>query len=190
MIKIKIKPKSRQNDIIQTVEREREREQQQERQEKNCCCDEIRKLRCEMETMKTEMAEIKQYLREFQKKEEIRRITDGDEAVIRGAHSSDSEFSEWINGLEMMPEDLEKLFQSKDIIDWACHFIMGDLNKKKIHPYPLCSIKDSKNDILVYDSKRWRKISDAELFTKFTDKLFKKILKTLHNGKMIIIVEY
>ena len=183
MIKIKIKPKSRQNDIIQTVEREREREQQQERQEKNCCCDEIRKLRCEMETMKTEMAEIKQYLREFQKKEEIRRITYGGEEVIRGTHSSDSEFSEWINGLEMMPEDLEKLFQSKDIIDWACHFIMGDLNKKKIHPYPLCSIKDSKNDILVYDSKRWRKISDAELFTKFTDKLFKKILKTFTQWK-------
>lgn len=186
MTKIRIKPKLRQDDIINPVERERE--QQQERQED--CCDEIRKLRCEIETMKTEMAEMKQYLREIQKKEEIRRITDGGEVGVGtrgGIHSSDfadsADFSEWVNGFEMVSEDLENLFQSKDIIDWACHFIIGNLNKKKINPYPICSIKGSKNEILVYDSKRWRKISDNELFTKLTDKLFKKILKIFTQWK-------
>ena len=131
------------------------------------------------------MAEMKQYLREIQKKEEIRRITDDSQVVIMtgGKQGDMSDFSEWINGMELVPEDLENLFQSKDIIEWACHFMMGDLNKKKIHPYPICSIKGSKNEILVYDSKRWRKISDNELFTKLTDKLFKKILKIFTQWK-------
>lgn len=174
MTKIRIKPKLRQVDIINPVERERQED----------CCDEIGKLRCEMEMMKSEMAEMKQYLREIQKKEEIRRITDDSQVVMIGGKQGDvSDFSEWINGMEMVPEDLEKMFQSKDIIEWACHFIMGDLNKKKIHPYPICSIKGSKNEILVYDSKRWRKISDNELFTKLTDKLFKKILKIFTQWK-------
>jgi len=175
MTKIRIKPKLRQVDIINPVERERQED----------CCDEIGKLRCEMEMMKSEMAEMKQYLREIQRKEEIRRITDDDSQVVMtgGKQGDMSDFSEWINGMEMVPEDLEKLFQSKDIIEWACHFIMGDLNKKKIHPYPICSIKGSKNEILVYDSKRWRKISDNELFTKLTDKLFKKILKIFTQWK-------
>jgi len=174
MTKIRIKPKLRQVDIINPVERERQED----------CCDEIGKLRCEMEMMKSEMAEMKQYLREIQKKEEIRRITDDSQVVMIGGKQGDvSDFSEWINGMEMASEDLEKLFQSKDIIEWACHFIMGDLNKKKIHPYPICSIKGSKNEILVYDSKRWRKISDNELFTKLTDKLFKKILKIFTQWK-------
>ena len=172
MTKIRIKPKLRQVDIINPVEREQRQED---------CCDEIRKLRCELEMMKSEMAEMKQYLREIQKKEEIRRITDHAEVVVHGGDVSD--FSEWINGMEMVPEDLETLFQSKDIIEWACHFIMGDLNNKKMNPYPICSIKGSKNEILVYDSKRWRKISDHELFTKVTDKLFKKILKTFTQWK-------
>lgn len=174
MTKIRIKPKLRQVDIINPVERERQED----------CCDEIGKLRCEMEMMKSEMAEMKQYLREIQKKEEIRRITDDSQVVMIGGKQGDvSDFSEWINGMEMMSEDLETLFQSKDIIEWACHFIMGDLNKKKMHPYPICSIKGSKNEILVYDSKRWRKISDNELFTKLTDKLFKKILKIFTQWK-------
>jgi Txe/YoeB family toxin of Txe-Axe toxin-antitoxin module len=175
MTKIRIKPKLRQVDIINPVERERQED----------CCDEIGKLRCEMEMMKSEMAEMKQYLREIQKKEEIRRITDGGEVEVGGigGNNSSSDFSEWINGMEMVPEDLEKMFQSKDIIDWACHFIMDDLIKKKMNPYPICSIKGSKNEILVYDSKRWRKISDNELFTKLTDKLFKKILKIFTQWK-------
>ena len=174
MTKIIIKPKLRQDDMIKSVERERQED----------CCDEIGKLRCEMEMMKSEMAEMKQYLREIHKKEEIRRITDDSQVVMIGGKQGDvSDFSEWINGMEMVPEDLETLFQSKDIIEWACHFIMGDLNKKKIHPYPICSIKGSKNEILVYDSKRWRKISDNELFTKLTDKLFKKILKIFTQWK-------
>jgi len=174
MTKIIIKPKLRQDDMIKSVERERQED----------CCDEIGKLRCEMEMMKSEIAEMKQYLREIHKKEEIRRITDDSQVVMIGGKQGDvSDFSEWINGMEMVPEDLETLFQSKDIIEWACHFIMGDLNKKKIHPYPICSIKGSKNEILVYDSKRWRKISDNELFTKLTDKLFKKILKIFTQWK-------
>lgn len=181
MTKIIIKPKLRQDDMIKSVERERQED----------CCDEIGKLRCEMEMMKSEMemmksemAEMKQYLREIHNKEEIRRITDDSQVVMIGGKQGDvSDFSEWINGMEMVPEDLETLFQSKDIIEWACHFILGDLNKKKIHPYPICSIKGSKNEILVYDSKRWRKISDNELFTKLTDKLFKKILKIFTQWK-------
>ena len=174
MTKIRIKPKLRQVDIINPVERERQED----------CCDEIGKLRCEMEMMKSEIAEMKQYLREIHKKEEIRRITDDSQVVMIGGKQGDvSDFSEWINGMEMVPEDLEKLFQSKDIIEWACHFIMGDLNKKKMNPYPICSIKGSKNEILVYDLKRWRKISDNELFTKVTDKLFKKILKIFTHWK-------
>jgi len=183
MTKIRIKPKMIQDDMIKTVEIEQE--QREEVQKKKDCCDEIRKLRCEVEMMKTEMAEMKKYLRELQKKEEVRRITDDAEVEIgtRREGLSDSDFSEWVNGFEMVPEDLEKLFQSKDIIEWACHFIMGDLNKKKMNPYPICSIKGSKNEILVYDLKRWRKISDNELFTKLTDKLFKKILKIFTQWK-------
>ncbi len=174
MTKIRIKPKLRQVDIINPVERERQED----------CCDEIRKLRCEMEMMKSEMAEMKRYLHEIQKKEEIRRITDDSQVVMIGGKQGDvSDFSEWINGMEMVSEDLEILFQSKDIIEWACHFMIGDLNKKKMNPYPICSIKGSKNEILVYDSKRWRKISDHELFTKLTDKLFKKILKIFTQWK-------
>lgn len=179
MTKIRIKPKLRHND--ETIKKPIERECEERRED---CCDEIGKLRCEMEMMKSEMAEMKQYLREIQKKEEIRRITDDSQVVMIGGKQGDvSDFSEWINGMEMMSEDLETLFQSKDIIEWACHFIMGDLNKKKMHPYPICSIKGSKNEILVYDSKRWRKISDNELFTKLTDKLFKKILKIFTQWK-------
>ena len=140
MTKIKIKPKLRQDDTIKTVEREREREREREQgqeREENCC-DEIRKLRREMETMKTEIAEMKQYLREIQKKEEIIRITDDAEVVIIGGKQGGdvSDFSEWMNGLEMVSDDLEDLFQSKDIIEWACHFIIGDLNKKKCTPIP------------------------------------------------------
>ena len=174
MTKIIIKPKLRQDDMIKSVERERQED----------CCDEIGKLRCEMEMMKSEIAEMKQYLREIHKKEEIRRITDDSQVVMIGGKQGDvSYFSEWINGMEMASEDLETLFQSKDIIEWACHFMIGDLNKKKMNPYPICSIKGSKNEILVYDSKRWRKISDHELFTKLTDKLFKKILKIFTQWK-------
>lgn len=186
MTKIRIKPKMIQDDMIKTVEIEKEERQQQRGERQEDCCDEIRKLRCEVEMMKSEMAEMKQYLREIQKKEEIIRITDDSQVAMIGKGEmtqNSSDFSEWMNGMEMVPEDLENLFQSKDIIEWACHFIMGDLNKKKMNPYPICSIKGSKNEILVYDLKRWRKVSDNELFTKLTDKLFKKILKIFTQWK-------
>jgi|LakMenEpi03Aug12_release.lakeMendotaPanAssembly.Ray.scaffolds.fasta_scaffold133159_4 hypothetical protein len=185
MTKIKIKPKSTPRVVdIESIKREErvEREQQQD------YCDEITKLRSEMEIMKMEMAEMKQYFRLIQNKEE-RRISCDSQVEMRTGRlgeeqlQNSSDFSEWMNELEMTYEDLENLFQSKDIIDWACHFIISDLNKKKKIPYPICSIKGSKNEILVYDSKRWRKISDNELFTKLTDKLFKKILKIFTQWK-------
>lgn len=185
MTKIKIKPKSTPRVVdIESIKREErvEREQQQD------YCDEIKKLRSEMEIMKMEMAEMKQYFRLIQEKEERRISCDSQVEMRTGRlgeeelHNS-SDFSEWMNDLEMTYEDLENLFQSKDIIDWVCNFIMCDLNKKKILPYTMCSIKGSKNEILVYDSKRWKKITDEGLFSKFTNKLFKNILQIFTRWK-------
>ena len=93
------------------------------------------------------------------------------------------DFVEWVDTLEIKSDDLEKLFQSKDVCDWACGFVVDDLNKKSFECVPICSIKGSKNDILIYTSNRWTKLTDEELSVQFVNKLFKKLLRSFTDWK-------
>jgi len=98
-------------------------------------------------------------------------------------HVCSYDFIDWVNALEITPEDLERLFYSKDICDWACNIIIDDLNKKSFEHIPICSIKGSKNDILIYTSNHWMKLTDEELSVQLVNKLFKKLLRSFTDWK-------
>jgi hypothetical protein len=93
------------------------------------------------------------------------------------------DFVEWVDALEITSEDLEKLFNSKDICDWACSFVVDDLKIKSFEHVPICSIKGSKSDILIYISKNWTKLTDQELSVQFVNKIFKKLLRAFTDWK-------
>jgi hypothetical protein len=93
------------------------------------------------------------------------------------------DFVEWVDALEITSEDLEKLFNSKDICDWACSFVVDDLKRKSFEHVPICSIKGSKSDILIYISKNWTKLTDEELSVQFVNKIFKKLLRAFTDWK-------
>jgi len=93
------------------------------------------------------------------------------------------DFVEWVDTLEITSEDLEKLFNSKDVCDWACSFVMDDLKKKSFEHVPICSIKGSKSDILIYISKNWTKLTDEDLSVHFVKKIFKKLLRSFTDWK-------
>jgi len=93
------------------------------------------------------------------------------------------DFVEWVDALEITSEDLEKLFNSKDICDWACSFVVGDLKKKSFEHVPICSIKGSKSDILIYNSKNWTKLTDEDFSVQFVNKIFKKLLRSFTDWK-------
>ena len=93
------------------------------------------------------------------------------------------DFVEWVDALEITSEDLEKLFNSKDICDWACRFVVDDLKKKSFEHVPICSIKGSKSDILIYISKNWTKLTDEEFSVQFVNKIFKKLLRSFTDWK-------
>ena len=93
------------------------------------------------------------------------------------------DFVEWVDALEITSEDLEKLFNSKDICDWACSFVVDDLKKKSFEHVPICSIKGSKSDILIYISKNWMRLTDEELSVQFVNKIFKKLLRAFTDWK-------
>jgi len=98
-------------------------------------------------------------------------------------HFCSCDFIEWVSTLEITPADLERLFNSKDVCEWACSLIVDDLNKKTFEHVPICSIKGSKNDILIYTSNRWTKPTDEELSLLFVNKLFKKLLRSFTDWK-------
>ena len=93
------------------------------------------------------------------------------------------DFVEWVDALKITSEDLERLFKSKDVCDWACSFVIDDLNKKTFEHIPICSIRGSKSDILIYISKNWTKLTDEELSVQFVNKIFKKLLRSFTDWK-------
>jgi hypothetical protein len=183
MVKIRIKPKiSYEN--VETATNERERERQEE------YCDEFRKLRSELETMKTAMDEMRRDMNEMQTRlQSGRRPSCHDNRSHPDPHdinfdhnchhncdNSSSDFGKWISGLELTRQDLETMFESSDVIDWASKFIVADLKQRSGHPYPLCVIKGSRNEMLIYDNNVWKKMTDQEFASRVMNKMFKKLL--------------
>jgi hypothetical protein len=186
MVKIRIKPK-----IIVGVQETISERQRDTREIQEECCDEIRNLRCEMETMKTAMDEMRRHMNEMQlqlKLQNGRHSHDGrcaraysnsdscDGLKCDGDKSAASDFSEWASGLELTLHDLEAMFESSDVIDWASKFIVADLKQRSGHPYPLCAIKGSRNELLMYDKCAWKKMTDQEFASTIVNKMFKKLL--------------
>ena len=177
MVKIRIKPK-----IVGALDTRDTRERQEE------CCDEIRSLRCELEVMKTAMDEMRQHMNEMQLQLRIgyhsndsNDSNDGRRTCTlrcddMNGEKSASDFGEWISGLEVTRQDLEAMFESSDVVDWATKFIVADLKQRSGHPYPLCAIKGSRNEMLMYDKGAWKKMADQEFVSTLVNKVFKKLL--------------
>jgi hypothetical protein len=179
MVKIKIKPKMV-TGVLETTttnERERERERQEE------CCDEIRSLRCELEIMKTTMDEMRRNMNEMQLQlqsghhhscDNVRSHRNLDDNY--SCEKSASDFCDWVGGLDLTLHNLEAMFESSDVVDWASKFIVADLKQQCGHPYPLCAIKGSRNEMLTYDRGAWKKMTDQEFMSTIVNKVFKKLL--------------
>lgn len=192
MVKIRIKPKiSYENVETATNEREREtRDTRDTRERQEECYDEIRNLRCELETMKTAMDEMRREMNEMQaqlqsgrrpschdNRSHPHRINvNVDHNFDHNCDNSASNFGEWISGLEPTLHDLETMFESNDVVDWVSKFIVADLKQRSGHPYPLCAIKGSRNEMLMYDNNAWKKMTDQEFASTVMNKMFKKLL--------------
>jgi len=191
MVKIRIKPKI-------AVELEATNERQIKRQEE--CCDEIRSLRCELETMKMAMGEMRRHMNQMQmqlqsgyQSHDYRRILTCDN--MNGDKFAASDFSEWINGLELTRKDLEMMFESNDVVDWASKMIVTDLKQRSGNPYPICAIKGSRNELLIYDKDAWKKMTDQEFMSIIMNKMIKKLLAAFtawknENYNKILISEH
>ena len=184
MVKIRIKPKI--IGVLETATNERQRERQEE------CCDEIRSLRCELEMMKTAMDEMRRHMNEMQVQLQLQSVKNScdDNRSHRlnvnlddTCEKSASDFGDWIGGLELTRQDLEAMFESKDVVDWASKFIVADLKKRSSHPYPLSAIKGSRNEMLTYDRGAWKKIADQEFSSTIMNKMFKKLLAVFTEWK-------
>ena len=182
MVKIKIKPKT-------VAELEVVDERQRERQD--AYCEEFRNLRCEIETMKAAMDEMKRHMNEMHMQMQMQ-LQNGysyhsssrcGHAVDADAACSGNDFSEWSNGLELTLQDLETMFESKDVIDWASKFIVADLKQRSGNPYAICSIKGSRNELVVCDKKVWKKLTDEEFMKIIVNKIFKKLLAVFTTWK-------
>jgi len=171
-VKIRIKPK--------TVE-----ERKVERQEE--CCAEIQSLRCEMEIMKTTMDEIKRQMNQMLRSGGCTKNRDNrdNRDSHHSSETSASDFGEWTSGLEVTRQDLETMFESSDVVDWASKFIVADLKQQCGHPYPLCAIKGSRNEMSTYhgDAGAWEKMTDQEFASTFVNKVFKKLLAVFTQWK-------
>jgi hypothetical protein len=153
----------------------------------------------EIINLKDNIANIKKELMDFKTqyeyfKQELQQQSQKQTQQQQSKRGCSCDFVEWVNALEITSEDLEKLFKSKDVCDWACNLIVDDLNKKSFEHIPICSIKGSKNDILIYTSSSWMKPTDEELSLQFVNKLFKKLLRSFtdwknENYKLIIANE-
>jgi hypothetical protein len=145
---------------------------------------EIKELKDDIFNLKKELMELKTQFDIF-KQEQSKQSHQSQQLqqLQHSQHVCSCDFIEWVNTLEITPADLERLFNSKDICDWVCNLIIDDLNKKSFQQVPICSIKGSKNDILIYTSNSWMKPTDEELSLHFVNKLFKKLLRSFTDWK-------
>ena len=185
MKKIKIKPKPKSippNDSITTTTLTRiTTSATSEISETNCYDDDNNA--CEIKELKDDIFNLKKELIELKMQFDIFKQQQQSQQQSQLQHFCSCDFIEWVNKLEITPADLERLFNSKDICDWACNLIIEDLNKKSFENVPICSIKGSKNDILIYTSNHWMKPTDEELSVQFVNKLFKKLLRSFTDWK-------
>ena len=183
MKKIKIKPKPKSilsNDSVTTTSETSATSETSETSETNGHDDsvsEIKELKDDIFNLKKELIELKTQFDIFKQHQSQQ------QSQQQSQHFCSCDFIEWVNTLEITPVNLERLFNSKDICDWACNLIIDDLNKKSFEHVPICSIKGSKNDILIYTSNRWTKPTDEELSHQFVNKLFKKLLRSFTDWK-------
>lgn len=143
---------------------------------------EINNLKDDISNLKKELMDLKTQFEHFikQSQQQQSQQQQSQQQLKRGCIC---DFVEWVDALEITSEDLEKLFNSKDICDWACSFVVDDLKKKSFEHVPICSIKGSKSDILIYISKNWTKLTDEELSVQFVNKIFKKLLRAFTDWK-------
>jgi hypothetical protein len=146
---------------------------------------EIKELKDDIFNLKKELMELKTQFDIFKQQQETHQSHQSQQShqSHQSQHVCSCDFIEWVNTLEITPADLERLFNSKDICDWVCNLITDDLNKKSFQQVPICSIKGSKNDILIYTSNSWTKPTDEELSLHFVNKLFKKLLRSFTDWK-------
>lgn len=138
---------------------------------------EIKELKDDIFNLKKELIELKTQFDIFKQQQQLKHQSQ------QSQHFCSCDFIEWVNTLEITIADLERLFKSKDICDWACNFIVDDLKKKSFEHVPICSIKGSKSDILIYTSNSWTKPTDEELSVQLVNKLFKKLLRSFTDWK-------
>ncbi len=180
MKKIKIKPKPKPNDFVTTTSAISEINIHDDN------VSEIKELKDDIFNLKKELIELKaqfEIFKQYQSQNQSHQQQSQQQSQQQLQHFCNCDFIEWANELEIKVEDLEKLFKSKDICDWACNLIVDNLNKKSFEHIPICSIKGSKNDILIYTSNRWMKLTDEELSLQFVNKLFKKLLRSFTDWK-------
>jgi len=178
-VRIKIKPKTEESYKMNAPVTKELKERKVERQQQEYC-DEIRNLRCEMELMKAAMEEMRRHMNEMQIQMQSgyryqNRTRIRDDMNVNGDKSA-VDFGEWISGLELTMQDLETMFESNDIIDWSSKFIVADLKLRSGHPYPICAIKGSRNEMLIYDNNAWKKMTDHEFTSTIMNKMFKRLL--------------
>lgn len=189
MKKIKIKPKPKPNDFVTTTTTTSAISAISAISEINIHDDnvsEIKELKDDIFNLKKELIELKaqfEIFKQYQSQNQSHQQQSQNQSQQQLQHFCNCDFIEWANELEIKVEDLEKLFKSKDICDWACNLIVDNLNKKSFEHIPICSIKGSKNDILIYTSNRWMKLTDEELSLQFVNKLFKKLLRSFTDWK-------
>ena len=143
---------------------------------------EIKELKDDIFNLKKEFIELKTQFDIF-KQQSQQLWSQQQSQQQQSQHFCSCDFIEWVSTLEITPADLERLFNSKDVCEWACSLIVDDLNKKTFENVPICSIKGSKNDILIYTSNSWTKLTDEELSLLFVNKLFKKLLRSFTDWK-------
>lgn len=145
---------------------------------------EINDLKDDITNLKKELMDLKTQFEHFIKQSQQNLQSQQQQSQHQQLkHGCICDFVEWIDALEITNEDLEKLFNSKDICDWACSFVVDDLKRKSLENVPICSIKGSKSDILIYISKNWTKLTDEEFSVQFVNKIFKKLLRAFTDWK-------
>lgn len=141
--------------------------------------DEIQNMRREIEWMKMtmnemtrEMNEMRRGMNEMSNKLEFQKVGE----IVNCSKDVVSDFDKWSSELELTLQDLEMMFECNDIIEWASKFIVADLKKRSGHPHPLCAVKGSKCELLIYGNNAWKKMSDQEFASTVVNKVFKKLL--------------
>lgn len=183
MVKIKIKPKT-----VVELEPVDERQRERERERQEDLHNEVQSLRCELEMMKATMGEMKRHMNEMQMQMQSRIDVSVKSNHVHihnddGCEKSVSDLDEWINGLELTLQDLEMMFECKDMIEWASKFIVADLKQRMTQPHPISVIKGSRNEMIVCDKNVWRKLTDEEFLTRIVNKVFKKLLAVFTQWK-------